>query len=273
MRTLGVDRTGLFLLFLFPLPSKNEDKTKATDDLSDIDRETERKTNKIPYCQLLLPGQYFCHPPQIDEETQQPVGCINNTAQVGCYPSPRLSCCQDDPPRQPSGAGDRAASRSSDGRSHPPPPPSRPFVPLSDCKSVFTQKSQAQAQPQVSELLLDEELDVHPQSSTNYSTAFNRNIPCDSTDGHHFETALLLSVFLGMFGVDRFYLGYPAIGIIKFSTLGFFFIGWLVDVILIAAQVVGPASGKGYVIDMFGARLKRLQVNELTYFYANYDEF
>jgi len=76
-----------------------------------------------------------------------------------------------------------------------------------------------------------------------------------------------------MFGVDRFYLGYPAIGIIKFSTLGFFFIGWLVDVILIAAQVVGPASGKGYVIDMFGARLKRLQVNELTYFYANYDEF
>jgi len=42
MRTLGVDRTGLLLLFLFPLPSKNEDKTKATDDISDKDRETEK---------------------------------------------------------------------------------------------------------------------------------------------------------------------------------------------------------------------------------------
>ena len=73
-----------------------------------------------------------------------------------------------------------------------------------------------------------------------------------------------------MFGADRFYLGYPALGLIKLSTLGFFFLGQLIDVILIATQVVGPASGKGYVMDLYGARLNRLQVNELTYFYADF---
>ena len=51
----------------------------------------------------------------------------------------------------------------------------------------------------------------------------------------------------------RFYLGYPAIGLLKFSTLGFFFIGHLVDIILIATQSLGPADGSHYVINYFGA--------------------
>ena len=56
-----------------------------------------------------------------------------------------------------------------------------------------------------------------------------------------------------MFGADRFYLGYPAIGLLKFCTMGFFFIGHLVDIILIASQAVGPADGSYYVISYFGA--------------------
>ena len=36
----------------------------------------------------------------------------------------------------------------------------------------------------------------------------------------------------------RFYLGYPAIGLLKFSTLGFFFIGHLVSTLLIVMMIV-----------------------------------
>ena len=99
------------------------------------------------------------------------------------------------------------------------------------------------------------------ETKTNY---FTRDIDCKWTNGYHFDTALMLSIFLGMFGVDRFYLGYPAIGLLKFSTLGFFFLGHLLDIILIASQIVGPADGSNYVIDYFGAGLEIIQSNDET---------
>lgn len=94
---------------------------------------------------------------------------------------------------------------------------------------------------------------------------FERPIPCRYTNGYSFETALLLSVFLGMFGVDRFYLGYPALGLAKFCTLGFMFLGQLVDIILISMQVVGPADGSHYVISYFGPGLRFLGIDNETY--------
>ena len=93
---------------------------------------------------------------------------------------------------------------------------------------------------------------------------FTRDIDCKWTNGYHFDTALMLSIFLGMFGVDRFYLGHSAIGLLKFSTLGFFFLGHLLDIILIASQIVGPADGSNYVIDYFGAGLQIIQSNDET---------
>lgn len=98
----------------------------------------------------------------------------------------------------------------------------------------------------------------------NYSKFF-KDVPCRYVDGKSFNTALLLSIFLGVFGIDRFYLGYPAIGIFKFCTLGFFMIFQFIDVVLIATQVLKPADGSDYVMDYFGHRLTRIVLNNDTY--------
>ena len=54
-------------------------------------------------------------------------------------------------------------------------------------------------------------------------------------------TALLLSIFLGYLGVDRFYMGYTGRGILKLLvsivTIGMgAWIWWIIDIILIAVK-------------------------------------
>uniref|UniRef100_A0A8D8VXU7 TM2 domain-containing protein CG10795 n=1 Tax=Cacopsylla melanoneura TaxID=428564 RepID=A0A8D8VXU7_9HEMI len=97
------------------------------------------------------------------------------------------------------------------------------------------------------------------------NSTFFKDMPCQWTNGYSFETAMLLSIFLGMFGADRFYLGYPALGLLKFCTLGFMLIGQLVDIILIATQIVGPADGSYYVIPYYGAGISIVQSDNETY--------
>jgi len=58
-----------------------------------------------------------------------------------------------------------------------------------------------------------------------------------------FMTALLLSIFLGGLGVDRFYLGYTVLGVVKLLTGGGCGIWWLIDVILIATKKLKDSDG------------------------------
>lgn len=59
--------------------------------------------------------------------------------------------------------------------------------------------------------------------------------------------ALLLSIFLGYLGVDRFYLGHIGLGVAKLVTGGGCGIWWLIDIILIATGSLRDAQGRPMV--------------------------
>jgi len=59
-------------------------------------------------------------------------------------------------------------------------------------------------------------------------------------------TALILSVLLGGLGVDRFYLGYNGMGVLKLLTAGCFGVLYILDIINIATGKLLPADGSQY---------------------------
>lgn len=61
------------------------------------------------------------------------------------------------------------------------------------------------------------------------------------------QTALILSILLGEFGIDRFYLGYIGTGILKLITCGGFGIWWLIDLIQIARGNMTTKDGQKLV--------------------------
>ena len=59
-----------------------------------------------------------------------------------------------------------------------------------------------------------------------------------------YVTTLIISWLVGIFGIDRFYLGYTGLGIAKLLTLGGCGVWAIVDLILIAMRKVPDAQGR-----------------------------
>ncbi|ODM99650.1 TM2 domain-containing protein almondex [Orchesella cincta] len=76
---------------------------------------------------------------------------------------------------------------------------------------------------------------------------FYRMMPCNWKNGYRWSTSFILSVTLGGFGADRFYLGRWQEGIGKLFSFGGLGLWTIIDIILIGVRYLGPADGSLFV--------------------------
>ncbi|KAL6729995.1 hypothetical protein Aduo_001001 [Ancylostoma duodenale] len=107
-------------------------------------------------------------------------------------------------------------------------------MPQSNCSTTSTQ-------------LVLTECTVHPNVICKGRRTFNKRIRCSWSSGISWAKAMFLSVTLGGFGADRFYLGLWKSAIGKLFSFGGLGVWTVVDVVLIATGYIRPADGSMYM--------------------------
>lgn len=88
---------------------------------------------------------------------------------------------------------------------------------------------------------------VSPQQHCLGRRKFLKSFACNWTSGYRWSTAFLLSVTLGGFGVDRFYLGHWEEGLAKLFGFGGLGVWTLVDIVLVGVGYITPGDGSLYI--------------------------
>jgi len=88
---------------------------------------------------------------------------------------------------------------------------------------------------------------VNPDQHCLGQRTFNKSFACNWTSGKRWSTSLILSITLGGFGVDQFYLGDWKKGLGKLFTFGGLGVWTLVDIVLVSVGYITPADGSLYI--------------------------